>query len=80
MKLWNFPLCIGAIDGKHIAIECPSDTGSLYYNYKGFFNVVLMAVCDAHYVFSLMNVGDFGSNNNSGVLENSAMGKAFACN
>ena len=80
MKLWIFPHCIGAIDGKHIAIECPSDTGSLYYNYKGFFSVVLMAVCDAHYVFSLMNVGDFGSNNDSGVLENSAMGKAFACN
>ena len=80
MKLWNFPHCIGAIDGEHIAIECPSDTGSLYYNYKGFFSVVLMDVCDPHYVFSLMNVGDFGSNNDSRVLENSAMGKAFACN
>ena len=34
----------------------------------------------AHYVFSLMNVGDFGSNNDSGVLENSAMCKAFECN
>ena len=80
MKLWNFPHCIGAIDGKHNCIECPSDTGSLYNNYKGFFSVVLMAVCDAHYVFSLVNVGDFGSNNDSRVLENSAMGKAFASN
>ena len=51
----------------------------VYYNYKGFFSVVLMAVCDAHYVFSLVNVGDFGSNNDSGVLENSAMGEAVAC-
>ena len=32
------------------------------------------------YVFTLVNVGDFGSNNDSGVLENSAMGKAFASN
>jgi hypothetical protein len=39
-----------------------------------------MAVCDARYVFTLVNVGDFGSNNVRGVLENSTMGKAFASN
>jgi hypothetical protein len=50
MKLWNIPHCIGSIDGKHIAIECLSHTRSLYYNYKGFLSVVLMAVCDARYV------------------------------
>ena len=31
-------------------------------------------------MFSLVNVGDFGSNNDSGVLENSTMGKTFASN
>jgi len=36
-----------------------------------------MAVCDAHYVFSLVNIGDFLSNNDSGVLQNSAMGRAL---
>ena len=80
MKLWNIPHCIGSIDGKHIAIECLSHTGSIYYHYKGFLSVVLMTVCDARYVFTLVNVGDFGSNNDSGVLENSTMGKAFASN
>ena len=39
-----------------------------------------MAVCDAHYVFSQVNIGDFGSNNDSGVLENSAMGRALERN
>ena len=80
LTVWNFPHCIGAIDGKHIAIECPSNTGSLYHNYKGFFSVVLMAICDARYTFTLINIGDYGSNNDSGVLGNSEIGKALASN
>ena len=80
LKLWNFPHCIGAIDGKHIAIQCPGNSGSQYYNYKGFFSIVLMAMCDAHYVFTLVNIGDYGSNNDSGVLQNSAMVKALESN
>ena len=33
--LWNLPHCIGAIDGKHVGIDCPK-----YYNYKGFFSMI----------------------------------------
>ena len=41
-------------------------------------SILLLAICDAHYIFSFVNIWDYGSNNDSGVLENSVVGKAFA--
>ncbi len=74
---WNFPNCCGAIDGKHVRIRAPSLTGSLNYNYKGFFSIVMMAVVDAKYKFILVDIGATGSQSDGGILLRSAIGKAI---
>ena len=46
---WNCLNCIGALDGKHIMMRAPPNSSSMFYNSKGFFYIILMALVDSNY-------------------------------
>ena len=76
-NLWGFPHCLGAIDGKHCVITCPQNSGIAFYGYKGSLSILLMAVVDVSYMLTYGDVGDYGRQCDSAVLNNSTFGKAL---
>ncbi|XP_066259612.1 uncharacterized protein [Euwallacea similis] len=59
-KKWNIPKCIATADGKHIRIFCLGRSGLLYFNYKDFFSIVLLAFVDINYKFLTIDVSSYG--------------------
>ena len=67
----------GAIDGKHV-VQCPASSGSMYFNYKNTFSIVLLAVGDADYCFTYVDVGAYGKENDSAIFKSSSFGRLIA--
>ncbi len=76
-RRWNFHHACGALDGKHVAIKKPKKSGSAFYNYKGFFSIILMGLVDADYKFLWANVGIEGSASDAGVFNQSPLEAAL---
>ena len=76
----QFPNCIGAIDGKHIRLVQPAHTGSLYFNFKNFFSSLLLAVCDADYCLTYVDIGSYGKSSDSAVFQQSILYKKLSDN
>ena len=80
MERWQFPNAFGAMDGKHIGLFHPHDSGSEYYNYKGFYSLVMLALVDFDYRFTFIDVGCQGRISDGGVFRNSSLCKAINTN
>ena len=72
-RRWNTPHACGALDGKHVACRRPRNSGSLYYNYKGFYSVLLMGLVDADYNFLWIDVGGQGHMSDAQIFNESEL-------
>ncbi|KAJ8874838.1 hypothetical protein PR048_022727 [Dryococelus australis] len=72
-----FPNCLGAIDGKQARIMNPLHSGSMFYNYKNSFSIILMAVADSKFLFVYVDVGEYGRESYPSVFRHTSFGKKF---
>ncbi|KAJ8868105.1 hypothetical protein PR048_031914 [Dryococelus australis] len=56
----------------HVNIgRCGRPTASLYFNYEGYFSMILMAACDANCNLTWVDVGDYDHKNDNSVFATS---------
>ena len=68
------------MDGKHIVIKQPKNSGSYYFNYKGTSSIVLLALVDTNYKFIYVDVGCNGRISDGGVFRNCSLSAAIERN
>ena len=75
---WQFPYAFLAVDGSHLPIKCPNGGAQAmkqYFNFKGFYSIVLMALVDAEYRFIWASVGAPGNMHDSTLLQSTDLWK-----
>ncbi|KAE9536969.1 hypothetical protein AGLY_006776 [Aphis glycines] len=65
---WNFPNC------------APKRSGSLYFNCKEYYLIVLLAVVDADCKFTAVDIGSYGREGDAGIYLKSQIGKIIKNN
>ncbi len=76
-RRWQYHDCLGAIDGKHVAIRKPMNAGSYYFNYKNFHSIVLMAIVDGDYKFTWVEVGANCTSSDAQLFEDCSLKEAI---
>jgi hypothetical protein len=67
--------CIDAIDGKHVKVLASPNSVSKFLNYKHSFSIVLLALVDVRYKFTVVDIGSYGRNSDGGIFAYSKLGK-----
>ena len=73
---WQFPYAFAAVDGSHLPIKCPKGGAQAmkqYFNFKGFYSIVLMALVDAEYRFIWASVGTPGNTHDSTLMQSTEL-------
>ena len=53
----NFPYSFGATDGKHVVLQCATNSASEYVSSKNTFSILPFALEDANYNFVIVDAG-----------------------
>ena len=77
---WNFPNCVDSIDGKHIWLKYPSNSGSMYYTFKHYYSIVLQGLAGAWYRFIAIDVGAYGKQSRGGIFHHSSLYQLLSSN
>ena len=75
---WQFLYAFSAVDGSHLPVKCPNGGAQAmkqYFNFKGFYSIVLMALVDAEYRFIWASVGAPGNPHDSTLLQSTDLWK-----
>ena len=71
-KQMECPHAVGALDGKHTAIKKPKKSGTEYFNYKGDFSLVFLALVDCKFLW-VKNAGASESSSDAQIFNHNKL-------
>lgn len=73
----KYPNCVGTIDGKHVYLKGPPNSGTAFYCYKKRFSLILLGVVDPNYMFTVIDVSGYGKDSDNTIFENSVFYREY---